>query len=727
MRKSTLIGGVAAAMASMFLVLPPPGAVSAQTPGSIFSDLFVILRNDNGVPIPTTFDTAEGEVECVQPISYTEIPGFGSVENPVDGRDVYLVPLVGELAVVPLGVAALEDEDEAGPCDPQPAYMEFVSEADLERLNLARTSDEVIQRKLDEVQIRLEAATEITLDGAGRITTDGVAIDASPEHAAMYQALMDTGTIPGLGVTPAQIDQGTGGFDEWMLAAAAVGTAGGKSVPIGPDTIEYYGRIAAPTGGVADWGYIPVLPPPDTFAGEEFIDYTGFSHTRADVYEGCTTWLDVPTLTWKYGRVLDRVEFLDVVDLAAQTVPGTVDNVAGFTQMADDVRSVINYLHENEVVVNPDTGFGFYIDPVFQDTCTDPNPDLAPEGTPLSQAEMVAYLNALVIEAEPPTVTITDAPAATTTATDATFIFDAGADATRVLCALDSGAIEDCLSPKTYTGLAPGEHTFTVIAMGAGGVFASDTYTWTIVLPGEETMITPLAPVRFADTRPGWVAADQLFYGNGPVPAGGVVLVQIAGRGEVPVGAKAVVANVTLVGAAAPGFATVFPCGTVPNASTANYLAVANEAVANEVIAKLSPTGSICVFTSAATNVLVDVGGYVPATSEFVSLTPVRLADTRPTPVAAGATLEVPIAGRGGVPGDAKAVVANVTLVGAAAPGFATVFPCGTVPNASTANYLAVANEAVANEVIAKLSPTGSICVFTSAATNVLVDVVGHL
>ena len=68
-----------------------------------------------------------------------------------------------------------------------------------------------------------------------------------------------------------------------------------------------------------------------------------------------------------------------------------------------------------------------------------------------------------------------------------------------------------------------------------------------------------------------------------------------------------------------------------------------------------------------------------------------------------------------------------VMLVGAAAPGFATVFPCGTVPNASTANYLAVANEAVANEVIAKLSPTGSICVFTSAATNVIVDVVGHL
>jgi hypothetical protein len=42
-----------------------------------------------------------------------------------------------------------------------------------------------------------------------------------------------------------------------------------------------------------------------------------------------------------------------------------------------------------------------------------------------------------------------------------------------------------------------------------------------------------------------------------------------------------------------------------------NYRAVGSEAVANEVIVKLSPTGSICVFTSAAANVLVDVAGYL--------------------------------------------------------------------------------------------------------------------
>jgi hypothetical protein len=148
--------------------------------------------------------------------------------------------------------------------------------------------------------------------------------------------------------------------------------------------------------------------------------------------------------------------------------------------------------------------------------------------------------------------------------------------------------------------------------MGVGaGNFVSASHTWTIVTPGEDTIITPPTLVRFADTRPGWVAADELFYGTGPVPAGGVVQVQIAGRGCVAVGAKAVVANVTLVNAAAAGFATVYPCGTVPDASTANYRGATNEAVANEVIAKLSPTGSICVYTNAAANVLVDVVGHL--------------------------------------------------------------------------------------------------------------------
>ena len=752
MRKSSLVAGLAAAVASMFLVLPPPamaapGGGGGGGTGEVYSDLFIVLRDVNGVPIlsPTFWEgvaPAAVPVTCIQPISYDLTLGTPQETNPADGRTVSLIPLVGQ------GSTELTPVEEDTACDPQPGFT--AEEVDLERLNLVRTSDEVLWKKLSDIGARLVAATAITLDGAGRITTDGTAIDASPDQAAIYSAiegdtpapppptdgrpvagepggLMDTGTVPYWAPgaedpaypvdNPAWIPQGDpgDGFDEWMLAAAAIGTATGKSVPVTIDTIQYYNR-AASRGDVANWGHVSLLPVPvnedqlPIANDEQFVDYSEFSYTRSEVFKGCTTWLDVPTLRWKFDDILDRVEFAELPPVATG---GTVTSVAGFAQMADDVRAVIDYLHNNEVVVDPVTGEGFFIDPVFTEDCD-------------AQAAMVQKLNTAV-DPTPPTVTITAAPETLTTATDATFEFTANAEAASVLCVLDGGPIELCKSPKTYTGLEPGEHTFTVIAGSVAGNFVSDTHTWTIILPGEDTIITPLTPVRFADTRPGWVAADKLFYGTGPVPAGGVVQVQIAGRGAVPVGAKAVVANVTLVGAAAAGFATVFPCGTVPNASSVNYLALTNEAVANEVIAKLSPTGSICVYTSAQANVLVDVAGYVPATSDFVSLTPVRLVDTRPTPVVAGGTLEVPIAGRGGVPVGAKAVVANVTLVGAAAAGFATVFPCGTVPDASSVNYLALTNEAVANEVIAKLSPTGSICVYTSAQANVLVDVAGYV
>ncbi len=775
MRKSALIGGLATALASMVLVLPPP-AVSAAPgggggggAGEVYADLFVALRDEDGVPIlsETFYEEGPVTVTCIQPISYAAIPSdpadpsspsLPSTPNPADGREVYLVPLQGE--------ASLDGGDpvpEDTACAPQTEFVPYVSEVELERLNLVRTSDEVLWKKLAEVGTRLATADEITLDGAGRITTwisdpdtgdpVGTAIDASPDQAAIYAAtegtspapppaagdgptevgepggLMDTGTIPHWLAgpppvaeypleNPAQIVQGSGGFDNWMLAASAVGTAAGKPVPITIDTIQYYNRTAARDGDVANWGYVSTLPSvangDGLFAGdpppEEFVDYSDFEYTRADVFAGCTTWLDVGTLTWMSAPVIDRVEFTDIVDFAAQPTAGTVENVAGFAQLADDVRSVIGYLHENEVVVNPNTGEGFFIDPVFEESC-------------VAQAEKVVELNQPV-DAVDPTVAITVAPPAETQSTTATFEFVA-TDAASVLCVLDSGAIERCTSPKTYTGLELGTHTFNVIAMGVAGNFVSDTYTWQVIRPGEDSMIVSLDPLRFADTRSGWVAADGLFYGLGPVPAGGVVQVPIAGRFAVPVGAKAVVANVTVVGGpVGGGFVTVFPCGPLPGTSSVNYSGA--DAVANEVIVKLSPAGSICVYAHTAVNVIVDVAGYVPATSDYVALTPARLVDTRPTPVPAGGTLEVPVAGVAGVPVGAKAVVANVTVVGGpVGGGFVTVFPCGTLPGTSSVNYSGA--DAVANEVIVKLSPAGSICVYAHTAVNVIVDVAGYV
>ena len=163
--------------------------------------------------------------------------------------------------------------------------------------------------------------------------------------------------------------------------------------------------------------------------------------------------------------------------------------------------------------------------------------------------------------------------------------------------------------------------------------------------------------------------------------------------------AAAVVLNVTVVQAAAGGYATVFPCGqAVPNASNLNFAAA--QTVPNAVVAKVGAGGKVCVFAEVPFDLLVDVNGFVPPGSAVGSLTPARLLDSRADGATvdgalvgggrrgAGSITEVPVAGRGGVPPNATAVVLNVTAVQAAAGGYASVFPCGeAVPNASNLNF----------------------------------------
>jgi hypothetical protein len=55
----------------------------------------------------------------------------------------------------------------------------------------------------------------------------------------------------------------------------------------------------------------------------------------------------------------------------------------------------------------------------------------------------------------------------------------------------------------------------------------------------------------------------------------------------------------------------VFPCSaTVPTSSNVNY--VADQTIPNAVVAALSPTGTVCIYTHSTTHLLVDVGGFFP-------------------------------------------------------------------------------------------------------------------
>ena len=70
--------------------------------------------------------------------------------------------------------------------------------------------------------------------------------------------------------------------------------------------------------------------------------------------------------------------------------------------------------------------------------------------------------------------TITSGPAATpawTTSTSVSFGFTGGAGVT-FLCKLDAGSFSACSSPKSYSGLGQGPHTFQVEAQNAFGTSA---------------------------------------------------------------------------------------------------------------------------------------------------------------------------------------------------------------------------------------------------------------
>jgi hypothetical protein len=53
---------------------------------------------------------------------------------------------------------------------------------------------------------------------------------------------------------------------------------------------------------------------------------------------------------------------------------------------------------------------------------------------------------------------------------------------------------------------------------------------------------------------------------------------------------------------------TVFPCGTpLPTASNLNY--AAGQTIPNAVVAKIGAGGRVCIYTSSAANLVVDVNG----------------------------------------------------------------------------------------------------------------------
>lgn len=245
------------------------------------------------------------------------------------------------------------------------------------------------------------------------------------------------------------------------------------------------------------------------------------------------------------------------------------------------------------------------------------------------------------------------------------------------------------------------------------------------------------APERLADTREGERTVDGQFAGEGLRPADHTYTIHVAGRASVPEDATAVALNVTATAVGESGFLTVYPCDADrPLASNVNY--EPGLTTPNLVFSRLDPDGRVCVYTLRAVHLVVDVAGALPAASFVPMPEPRRVLDTRPGETTFdrtfrggglqqdGATLQLPVAGRVGVPHDATAVVLNVTSTGSTTPGFVTAHPQGSeLAAASSVNF--AGGRTVANLVVAALGATGDVCLFTRGATHLVVDVAGWL
>ena len=115
-------------------------------------------------------------------------------------------------------------------------------------------------------------------------------------------------------------------------------------------------------------------------------------------------------------------------------------------------------------------------------------------------------------------------------------------------------------------------------------------------------------------------------------------------------------------------------------------------------------------------------------------MTPTRLVDTRygtgaaKAKIAAGGTLVLPMAGRGGMPATGvAAIAANINVLNATASGRLIVYPAGTTrPNIGSVNFSAGAASMAL--VVSALSTAGAIAVWNSSSKpiDIIVDLSGY-
>jgi hypothetical protein len=284
---------------------------------------------------------------------------------------------------------------------------------------------------------------------------------------------------------------------------------------------------------------------------------------------------------------------------------------------------------------------------------------------------------------------------------------------------------------------------------------------YTFIPPGAYTAVTPY---RVCDTRPpvGGISHNECNTGvgtNHTLSAKTSVTAQITtAGGPVPLGAQAVVVNVTAIdrSSSTPTYVTAYPAGgTVPFASNINL--AGGKVESNLAIVQLSAGGAISLYNAAGVaDVIVDVQGYFAApvggskAGEFHSMPPLRRCDTRYATTCVGSTTGPLLGGKwrdvvlSGLPtgapsgtpsipanNTAAAAVFNLTGTAGSVGTFLAVAPAGAGHACPTgqppfSNLNPSAGIALPNRVISLLGPNQDVCIYNALGSiNFIIDVNG--
>ncbi len=297
----------------------------------------------------------------------------------------------------------------------------------------------------------------------------------------------------------------------------------------------------------------------------------------------------------------------------------------------------------------------------------------------------------------------------------------------------------------TNTSVAPGAlaasttYFWRVVARNAVGMTTSPIWSFTtagVTPPSSGLRFVPITPCRIMDTRAGQGTTGS--FGPPTFAAGTSRDVPVpAGPCGIPSTAKAYSFNATVVPTEPLAYLSLWPTGVAqPQVSTLNSFH--GGIVANAAIVPAGTNGSVSVFATNRTDVILDINGYFDSAAggySFYATDPCRAADTRsgsgftgaygPPILPAAGVRDLPLPASLCAMPAAKAYSLNVTVVPPAPLSFLTAWAAGTPkPFVSTLNSFDGA--IVANAAIVPASAQGAVSLYVTDASHAIVDTNGY-